>query len=58
MKKKLKTFNQESGPILLAMFYWELKDIILLYYPLVLSLLKPREGGVFWNKKKIRTKQE
>ena len=34
------------------MFLQELKDVILTNYPLVLSVLKPREIEVFWNEKK------
>ena len=34
------------------MFLQELKDVVLPNYPLVLSVLKPREIEVFWNKKK------
>ena len=29
----------------------QVRHVFLLYYPLVLSLLKPRGVGIFWNKK-------
>ena len=43
-------FNQESGPI--GNILVGVKDVFLLGSPLILSLLKPRDVEVFWNKKK------
>ena len=48
LKFILKLKNQrESGPILKAMLYMEVRDVFLLGCPIVLSLLNPRGGRVF-----------
>ena len=55
----LKMFKQESGPILIKKesgpignILVGVKDVFLLGSPLILSLLKPRDVEVFWNKTK------
>ena len=35
----------------------QVKHVFLPDYPLVLSLLKPRGVGVFWNQKNVQSKQ-
>ena len=48
LKFILKLKNQrESGPILKAMLYMEVRDVFLLDCPIVLSLFNPRGGRVF-----------
>ena len=48
LKFILKLKNQrESGPILKAMLYMEVRDVFLLGCPIVLSLLNSRGGRVF-----------
>ena len=36
----------------------QVRNVFLPYYPLVLSILKPRGVGVFWNKKKSSPNRE
>ena len=48
LKFILKLKNQrESGPILKAMLYMEVRDVFLLCCPILLSLLNPEGGRVF-----------
>ena len=59
LKFILKLKNQrESGPILKAMLYMEVRDVFLLGCPIVLSLLNSRGGRVFWTNEKSIPKQE
>ena len=70
MKKKKKCWSnkieihieienqRESGPILKAMLYMEVRDVFVLGCPIVLSLLNPRGGRVFWTNEKSIPKQE